>query len=224
MVGGAMAVTVAALFGDADGCGMIGVDDAGRFCVWEIAIAPIEHGANRFSGEAFAMRLWREHPADFHQAFEAGFDVAPVFGESRDAEEFAGSFVFDNPIAESEEHPLADVAEVAVPSLFFGKRLAADEARYAWIGPQSVVMGKVFQSMAAQTETGGLDDWNSYAKCVEGVGHGEGKMLVRGCAGEQLAIDLASLLLQQAHRLKPVPLSGSRNRRRSRSRRLRMKA
>ena len=137
---------------------MIGIDDAGRSGVWEIAIAPIEHGANRFRGKAFAMRVGSEHPADFHHSFEARLNVAPVFRKAGDAEKFTGGLVFDHPIAESEEHPLADVPQVAVPSLFFGKRLAADKARNQRIGPQSAMMGKVLQAMATQTKAGGFEN------------------------------------------------------------------
>ena len=124
----------AAFGGDAEGGGVIGVDDAGEGGGEEAVAAPVEESVDGFGGVAAAMLGGGEDPADLG-CVEGWGDGAVVVEEADFADEVAGGFFFDEPGAEAEQRPVAGVAEETCPGLFGGEGLAADVADDDGVGP-----------------------------------------------------------------------------------------
>ncbi len=152
LVIGAGDFAVTTFFGYTYGSKIWRVDDAGGFCGWEMKVAPGERCADGFVGVAFAVGVRRKDPASFEQSLERRIEVALIFLKSDFSDKFAGGFFFDGPIAESEQRPMADVAEEADPGLFFGEGFAADEARDHRVAPESGAIGEIIEAVGAKFE------------------------------------------------------------------------
>src|SRR5262249_4587639 len=118
----------------------------------------------RLGGEALAARPCGQRPAGLGRVAERGRQVALEVAETDLADETAGRRIAHDPVAVAEERPVADVAQDARPYLFAGVRRAADDAGALGIGPHCGAGGEVLGSMAAESETLGVEDGD--------VGHG----------------------------------------------------
>ena len=158
MIGGALPFVEAAFLGDAEGGGVIGVNEADGAGIGKVGVAPGEDGVHGFGGVALAVHGGRENPAGFAKIFDGRDEFAMEIGETDFSGEGAGGFFFENPEAETEERPVAGVAKKFYPGFFFGERAAADKSGYARIGPQVAARGKIFKAMVAETEARSFDD------------------------------------------------------------------
>jgi hypothetical protein len=157
-VGGALPFVEAAFFGYADGGGVIGVNQADGAWIGKVGVAPGEDGVDRFGGVALAVHGGRENPAGFAKIFDGRDEFAMEIGEADFTGEGSGGFFLEYPEAETEERPVAGVAEEFDPGFFFGEGAAADESGYGGVGPHGAAGGEIFQAMVAETKARSLDD------------------------------------------------------------------
>lgn len=140
------------LFGQAYGCGIIGMDERDHVTSREVRITPGDDGADGFDGVAFTVILRRENPADFGHAVQARLDFALKISETEFTQEHPGEFFFHRPVAEAKHGPMSVVAEQTAPDLFAGERASTDEARDDRIGPERRAEIKIVGPMWAQTQ------------------------------------------------------------------------
>jgi hypothetical protein len=158
VVGGALPFVEAAFFGDADGGGVIGVNQADGAGIGEAGVAPGKDGGDSFRGVALAVHGGRENPAGFAEIFDGRDEFAMEIGETDFPGELSSGFFFEDPEAETEVLPVAGVAEEFGPGFFFGERASADELGYGGVCPHGAAGGEIFQAMVAKTEARGFDD------------------------------------------------------------------
>ena len=158
MVGGALRFAEAALLGYADRGGVIGVDEAHGAGIGEAGVAPGENGGDGFGGVAFAVHGGSENPAGFAEIFHGRREFAMEIGEADFPGEGGGGFFLQDPEAETEERPVACIAEEFYPGFFFGERAAADKLGDGGVGPHGAAGGEIFQAMVAETEARRFDD------------------------------------------------------------------
>jgi hypothetical protein len=148
-VGGALPFAETAFLGYADGGDVIGVNQADSAGIGKVGIAPGEDGGHGFRGVAFAVHGGGENPAGFAGVFDGRDEFAMEIGEADFTGEGSGGFFFEDPEAETEERPMAGVAEEFDPSFFFGERTAADESGYGGVGPHGAASGEIIEAMMA---------------------------------------------------------------------------
>jgi hypothetical protein len=137
-----------------------------------VGVAPGENGADGFRGVTLAVHGWGENPAGFAKIFDGRDKFAMEIGKTDFPGEGSGGFFFENPEAETEERPVAGVAEEFDPGFFFGERASADELGYSGVCPQVAAGGKIFQAMVAETEARSFDD-GKYRRRAERFKHDE---------------------------------------------------
>jgi hypothetical protein len=69
----------------------------------------------------------------------------------------AGGFFLENPEAETEERPVAGVAEEFDPGFLLRERASADELGNGGIGPHGAAGGKIFEAVTAETKARSFD-------------------------------------------------------------------
>jgi hypothetical protein len=157
-VGGALPFAEAAFLGDAEGGGVIGVNQADGARIGKVGVAPGEDGGDGFGGVALAVHGGSENPAGFAKIFDGRDEFAMEIGETDFPGECGGGFFFQDPKAETEERPVAGVAEEFYPGFFFGERAAADEVGNGGIGPHGAAGGEIVEAMVAEAKAGSFDD------------------------------------------------------------------
>jgi hypothetical protein len=157
-VGGALPFVEAAFLGYADGGDVIGVNQADGAGIGKMGVAPGEDGDDGFGGVALAVHGGSENPAGFAKIFDGRDEFAMEIGEADFPGEGGGGFFFEDPEAETEEGPVAGVAEKFDPGFFFGERAAADELGDGGVGPHGAAGGEILEAMVAETEARGFDD------------------------------------------------------------------
>ena len=129
-VGGALPFVEAAFFGDAEGGGVIGVNQADGAGIGEVGVAPGENGADGFRSVAFAVHGGGENPAGFAKISDGRDEFTMEIGEADFPGEGGGGFFLEDPEAETEEEPVPGTAEEFGPCFLFRERAAADELGY----------------------------------------------------------------------------------------------
>ncbi len=157
-VGGALPFAEAAFLGDADGGGVIGVNQADGAGIGKAGVAPGENGADGFRGVALAVHGGRENPAGFAKIFDGRDKFAMEIGETDFTRERGSGFFLEDPEAEAEERPVSGVTEEFDPGFFFGKRASADKLGYGGVGPHGAAGREIFQAVVAETEARSFDD------------------------------------------------------------------
>jgi hypothetical protein len=157
-VGGALPFAEAAFLRDADGGEIIGVNQADGAGIGKVRVAPGEDGSDGFRGVALAVHGRSENPAGFAEIFDGRKEFTMEIGEADFTGEGAGGFFLEDPEAETEERPVAGVAEEFDPGFFFGERASADELGYGGVGPHGAASGEIFEAMVAETQTRSFDD------------------------------------------------------------------
>ena len=151
-IGGALPFVEAAFLGHTDGGGVIGMNQADGAGIGKVGISPGEDGVDGFRGVAFAVHGGRENPAGFAKIFDGRDEFAMEIGETDFPGEGQGGFFLKNPETETEERPVAGVAEKFDPGFFLGERSSADEFGNGGIGPHGAAGGEIFEAMVAETE------------------------------------------------------------------------
>ena len=146
-VGGALPFVEAAFLGYADGGEIIGVNQADGAGIGKVGVAPGEDGGDGFGGVTLAVHAGSENPTGFAKIFDGRDEFAMEIGQTDFTGKGGGGFFFENPEAETEERPVAGVAEEFDPGFFFGERAAADELGNGWVGPHGAAGGKIFEAM-----------------------------------------------------------------------------
>jgi hypothetical protein len=149
-VDGALPFMEAAFLGDADGGDVFGVNQADGAGIGKVGVAPGEDGGDGFGGVAFAVHGGSENPAGFTKIFDGRDEFAMEIGETDFTGEGGGGFFLEDPEAETEERPVAGIAEKFDPGFFFGERAAADELGDAGVGPHGAAGWEIFQAMVAE--------------------------------------------------------------------------
>src|SRR5258708_11434929 len=127
MVGGALPFAEAAFLGYAEGGGVIGVNQADGAGIGEAGVSPGEDGGDGFGCVAFAVHCGRKNPAGFAKILDGRDEFAVEIGETNFTGKSGGGLFFEDPKAETEERPVAGVAEEFNPGFFFAERAAAEE-------------------------------------------------------------------------------------------------
>ena len=157
VVGGALPFAEATFLGYAEGGGVIGMDEADGAGIGETGVSPGEDGGDGFRGVAFAVHRGRKYPAGFAKIFHGRREITMEIGEADFPGEGGGGFFLEDPEAETEERPMAGVAEEFDPGFFFGERAATDELGYGGVGPHRAAGGEIFQAMVAETKARSFD-------------------------------------------------------------------
>lgn len=156
-IGGALPFAEAAFLGYADRSGIIRMNEADGAGIGEAGVAPGEDGGNGFSSVAFAVHGGREDPAGFAKIFDGRDQFAVEIGQTDFTGEGGGRFFFEDPEAETEEGPVACIAEEFHPGFLFGERASPDEMGDRRVGPHGPAGGEIFQAMLTETEARGFD-------------------------------------------------------------------
>ena len=119
----------------------------------EVSVPPSQHLAQSFSRVAFTVHGGRKNPSCFRRSLDRGLNIPFVIGKSQFADEAASRSFFDCPIPESQQQPVARVAQKLRPGFFLSERLAADIARHRGISPHSRACGEVVKTMPAQAKS-----------------------------------------------------------------------
>jgi hypothetical protein len=157
-IGGALPFVEAAFLGDANGGGIIGVNEADGAGIGKVGVAPGEDCSDGFGGVALAVHGGSENPAGFAKIFDGWDEFAMEIGEADFTGEGGGGFFLEDPEAETEERPVSGVAEEFDPGFFFRERASADELGNGGVGPHGAAGGEIFQAMVAETKARSLDD------------------------------------------------------------------
>jgi hypothetical protein len=158
VVGGASPFVETAFQGDADGGDVFRVNQAYGAWIGEVGVTPGKDGGDSFGGITLAVHAGRENPAGFAKIFDGRDKFAMEIGETDFTGKSGGGFFLEDPEAETEERPVAGVAEKFDPGFFFGERAAADELGYGGVGPHGTAGGEIFEAMVAETKTRSFDD------------------------------------------------------------------
>src|SRR5580658_2046769 len=97
------------------------IDDARCLACSEARIAPRYGCANGLRCIALAVGLSGEYPTDLRHAFERRLHIPLIIGESNLSHKATCRLLFNHPIAEAEQGPMANVTQQPGPGFLFGK-------------------------------------------------------------------------------------------------------
>ncbi len=79
-------------------------------------------------------------------------------GETDFTGKSAGGFFLEDPEAETEERPVAGVAEEFYPGFLFRERAASDKFCDGGVGPHGAAGGEIVEAVVAETQARSFDD------------------------------------------------------------------
>lgn len=127
----------------------------------KVLVTPRHYRPNRFCGIPFAVGWGYQRPSYFGDSTQRGLHISLVIGKSDLPDKRAGRFLLDNPISETERHPMPNISQKSGPGFLFSLRFAADVLHDLRVCPHCGRVREVIHAMAAHSESLSFDDWYS---------------------------------------------------------------